>query len=282
VYRASWSGNDTTLGWSATAAVTVIPSVSIEGRRKGTGWILTLSSDPQAAGAQVVAQARSKGSWYDVGSTTLGADGTGKVTWSRAPVAARVRAVMPASARFAAARSDAVRLSTIQVSVDTGSRPRETGNVVLGLRSAKGRPITGVRYRVQRQQKSGWDTVANGTLRRNTRVWLSNGDYRVVVPKQKQVPVVTREAFTMDSAKVVVTKTAGSAGRARVEAMPPIPLRFTVQTQRAGQWRDVGGWRRMAPPRSRWTGRLDPGRYRVSFPDQSGFSGVNSRTFRVR
>ena len=28
-------------------------------------------------------------------------------------------------------------------------------------------------------------------------VWLSNGEYRVVVPKQKQIPVVTRERFTM-------------------------------------------------------------------------------------
>jgi hypothetical protein len=282
VYRASWPGSDTTLAWSATTPVTVIPPLGIEGRSKGKGWSLTLSSDPQAAGTKVVAQVKRNGSWSEVGSRTLGVDGTARLTWSPAPDTAKVRAVIPASARFGGSRSDPVTLSTTQVLIDTGSEPRGAGNVVLGLRNSKGNPITGVNYRIQRQQKSGWETVANGQLRRNTRLWLSNGDYRVVVPEQKQVPTVVRELFTMDGATVVITKATGSRGRARVEALPPIPLKFTVQSQQAGQWRDVGGWRRMSPPKSRWNGSLGPGRYRVSFPAQSGFAGANSSTFRVR
>ena len=282
VYRASWPGNDTTLAWSATTAVTVIPPVSMDGQRKGRGWSLTLSSDPQAAGAQAVVQKKTKGTWTDVRSAVLGADGTATVRWSPAPEKVKVRAVLAASSRFAASRSDAISLSTTQVLIDTNRRPRDAGNVVVGLRNSKAKAITGVTYRIQRQQKTGWESVANGRLRRNTRVWLSNGEYRVVVPKQKQIPVVTRERFTMDSAKVLITRATGSRGRARVEALPPIPLRFTVQSQQAGQWRDVGGWRRMSAPKSRWAGSLRPGRYRVAFPDQSGFAGASSSAFRVR
>ena len=282
VYRASWPGNETTLAWSATTPVTVIAPVSIEGRHKGKGWSLTLSSDSRAAGSQVVAQAKLNGSWSELGSATLGADGTALLKWSPAPDTAKVRAVLPASARFGGARSDVLTLSKTQVLIDTNSTPRAAGNVVLGLRDSAGDPITGVTYRVQRRQKSGWETVANGQMRRHERVWLSNGDYRVVVPRQKKVPTAVREPFAMDSATVVITKASGSRDRARVEALPPIPLRFTVQSQQAGQWRDVGGWRRMSPPRSRWTGSLPPGRYRASFPGQSGFAGANSPAFRVR
>jgi hypothetical protein len=282
VYRASWPGNDTTLAWAATTPVTVIPPVGIEGSRKGKGWSLTLSSDPQAVGAQVVAQAKINGSWSEVGSATLGADGTAELRWSPAPAKTKVRAVIPASARFGGSRSEPLTLSTTQVLIDTSGTPRDAGNVVLGLRNSKGNPITGVKYRIQRQRKSGWETVANGQMRRNTRLWLSNGDYRVVVPAGRQVPVVVRESFTMDSAAVVITKATSSKGRARIEALPPIPLKFTIQSQQAGQWRDVGGWRRMSPPTSRWTGSLRPGRYRASFPDQSGFAGANSSAFRVR
>lgn len=282
VYRASWAGNDTTLAWSATTSVTVVPPIDIDGKRRNKGWALTVNSDPQVAGTQVVAEAKVKGSWSQVGSTVLGSDGTARLQWSPAPDSTKVRAVVPASARFAGATSEPTRLSTIQVLIDTNRKPRDGGNVVLGLRDRKGKPISGAKYRVQRQQKSGWEVVANGQMRRTTRVWLSNGDYRVVVPRQKRVPALTREPFTMDSAKVVITKATGSRGRARVEASPPIPLRFTVQARQAGQWRDVGGWRRMSPPKSRWKGSLQPGRYRVSFRDQGGFDGANSSTFRVR
>lgn len=282
VYRASWPGNETTLAWSATTPVTVIAPVSIEGRHKGKGWSLTLSSDSRAAGSQVVAQAKLNGSWSELGSATLGADGTVLLKWAPAPDTAKVRAVLPASARFGGARSDVVTLSKTQVLIDTSSTPRAAGNAVLGLRDSEGDPIRGVTYRIQRRQKSGWETVANGQMRRHERVWLSNGDYRVLVPRQKKVPTAVRQPFAMDSATVVITKASGSRDRARVEALPPIPLRFTVQSQQAGQWRDVGGWRRMSPPRSRWTGSLPPGRYRASFPDQSGFAGANSPAFRVR
>ncbi len=282
VYRASWPGDDSTLAWSATTPVTVIPPVGIEGRHKGKGWSLSLSSDPQLAGERVLAQAKVDGSWSEIGSARLGADGTARLKWAPAPERTKVRAVLAASARFGGARSDVLTLSSIQVLIDTSRPVRDAGNVVLGLRTSTGRPIAGVKYRIQRRDTSGWETVADGRMRRTSRTWLSNGDYRVVVPEQKRVRVVVREAFTMDSASVVILKTAGGRGRARVEALPPIPLRFTIQSQQAGQWRDVGGWRRMAPPKSRWTGSLRPGRYRVAFPDQSGFAGAASSGFRVR
>lgn len=282
VYRASWPGNDTTLAWSATTPVSVIPPVGIEGSRKGRGWALTLSSDPVAAGTGVVAQAKVNGSWSDVATGTLGADGTTRLRWSPASPKVKVRAVTRASARFASSRSEPVVLSTVQAFIDTGVTPRDAGNVVLGLRHDDGSAITGVKYRIQRQRKSGWETVDASTLRRRTRVWLSNGDYRLMVPAGKKLQAAVRERFTVDAAAIMITKAAGGRGSARVEALAPMPLRFTVQSQMAGQWRDVGGWHRLAPPRSRWSGSLRPGRYRVSFPDQGGFNGVTSRPFRVR
>jgi hypothetical protein len=114
-----------------------------------------------------------------------------------------------------------------------------------------------------------------------TRVWLANGQYRLVVPSQRRIPVTLRTPFAMDTARVVITRATVIRGRAHVSALPPIPVKFTIQSLQAGQWRNVGGWRRLAPPRSTWSGQLPPGRYRASFPNQAGFAGAISRTFNV-
>jgi hypothetical protein len=281
VYRASWPGNETSLAWAESTSVTVVPPLNMAGQRAGTGWSLTLRSHPATAGSRVVAQARVNGGWANVGSATIGADGRARVTWSPAPQWAQVRAMMPSTARFARATSEVATLSTVKVRVATTGTPQPGGNVALSLRTSSGSPITGVTFQVQRQQRSGWETVASGRMASTTRVWLANGQYRLVVPSQRRIPVTLRTPFAMDTARVVITRATVIRGRAHVSALPPIPVKFTIQSLQAGQWRNVGGWRRLAPPRSTWSGQLPPGRYRASFPNQAGFAGAISRSFNV-
>jgi hypothetical protein len=168
------------------------------------------------------------------------------------------------------------------VLVDTAGPATPSGNVTISAHSSTGKAITGIGYRVQRHDGAGWISVANGTLRRSTRVWLANGDYRVVLPQQKRVPETVRETVTMESAAVVITGAKGGRGRATVRARPQIPLQFTVQQRAGDQWRTIGAVRTLIPPRSRWSRPLAAGRYRFAFPKQSGYNGAVSQTVRVR
>jgi hypothetical protein len=281
-YRTSWSGNADYLAWSAGTDVTVAPPLSIDGTRRGDAWLLSLTSAPQMAGQIVSVQAKRNGSWRQVGQATLAADGSASVRWKTGPATVKVRAAAAATPRFVAVTSSPVTLTSSSLIVDTAATPTRKGNITVALRDDKGRPITGVRYRIARSTDSGWEPAASGSLRRTTRLWLANGDYRVTVPKQKGVPAQVRERPSVTGAMVLIRRAEGGRGRASVSAAPPIPLRFTVQKLQAGQWLPVGGVRRMRPPSMAWSGPLSPGRYRFSFVKQNGFGGTVSEPVRVR
>ncbi len=281
-YRVTWPGNEAYLGWSASTGVTVSPPLAISGRRRGNAWAMSVTGAPEAAGWPVDVQARRKGRWVTVASGTLGSDGTSSLRWTAGPAGARVRAVMPASPRFAGATSPPTALRATEVIVDPDGRTTRRGNVTIAVRGPGGQLLTGVRYRVQSRGNDGWEPLAAGRVRRNTRMWLANGDYRVVVPKQKRVAAVVRQPATVGSATILITHAASARGRAQLTARPAIPLRFTVQRQQAGRWQTVGGWRRIAPPESQWSRALAPGRYRFVFPNQGGFAGTTSQIVRVR
>ncbi len=281
-YRASWPGNSEYLAWNATTDVSVAPPLSLDGVRRGNAWAFTVSSAPQLAGQAVAVQAKRNGSWRSVAQATLAADGSAKLRWKTGPATVKVRAVTPATGRFAAATSSPATLSSSELIVDTGVEANRNGNVTVALRTSKGKPITGVRFRIARSTDGGWEPAASGTLRRTTRLWLANGDYRVTVPKQKGVPAQVRERPSVTSAMVLIRNAQGGRGRASVTAGPPIPLRFTVQKLQAGQWLPVGGVRRMRPPSMSWSGSLNPGRYRFSFVKQNGFGATVSDPVRVR
>lgn len=281
-YRASWPGNKDYLGWASTTDVSVAPMIAIDGRRTGSSWSVTATSDPQVAGSPVTVQTKSGGTWKDVASATIGADGTAAVKWKAGPKSVKARAVLPASARLLGATSPAVRLNSSVLRINTAVKPNRAGNVTVALRSANGKAVKGVRFRVQRDTGSGWEPAANGSLRRTTRLWLANGDYRVTVPKQKRVPAQVREPLSVSSAGIVIRKATGGSGRARVTVLPPVPLRFTVQKLQAGQWLPVGGVRRISPPSMTWSRQLPQGRYRFAFPKQAGFGAATSDPVRVR
>lgn len=281
-YRATWEGNSTTLGWSATTGITVSAPVSLTGSRRGPAWALEAVSAPEAAGLPVTVQARRHGRWVTVATGVIGADGTAAMRWRTGPAGVRVRALLAASPRFAAARSAPATLSATELVVVTDGRATRRGNVTVGLRGPAGKAITGVRYRVQRRTHGDWEQVETGWIRRTTRLWLANGDYRVVVPKQQRVPAAVRQQASVGAASVLITRATGGSGVARVVARPRIPLRFTVQRQQAGRWQVVGGWRRMRPPSQTWSGTLPEGRYRFVFPEQAGFDGATSKVVRVR
>jgi len=281
-YRASWPGSAQVLGWSSTTDVAVSAPVSIEGVRRGAGWRLDVSSVPAVAGSAVSVQAKRNGSWEDVKTGVLGTDGTTRLTWKAGPATVKVRAVLPGTPRFTAAKSSATTLRAQTLVINPDAKPRAKGNVTVGLRDSRGRAVTGVQYRVQRRTNDRWEPAASGRLGKNARVWLANGDYRVTVPKQRGVQAVARDTVTVSSATITITRARGGPGRASVTALPPIPLRFTVQKQQAGQWLSVGGVRRMSPPRMRWTRALKPGRYRFAFPQQHRFDAAVSAPVRVR
>jgi hypothetical protein len=281
-YRASWPGDDDWLGWAAEAEVTVSPPLSLQGSRRGNAWQVDVASDPQAAGVSVVLQTKREGAWAPVASGVLSAEGTASLQWRTGPQSARVRAVTDPTPRLAAGSSGPLTLTSTSLVVNPDAKPRPAGNVTFGLRNPSGAPITGATFRVQRKAGDGWEQAARATLRKSSRLWLANGDYRVTVPQQKGVPAQARQSFTVSSATIVIRSVTGGRGRARVVALPPIPLRFTVQKQQAGQWLPVAGARRMAPPKMSWSGRLKPGRYRFAFPQQNGFQAVVSDSVRVR
>ncbi|HQR80607.1 MAG TPA: hypothetical protein PLT68_10335, partial [Actinomycetota bacterium] len=280
-YRATWGGDSTTLGWSATTDIAVAPPLDVNGVRRGNSWALQVTSAPEVAGSPVTVQARRSGAWRSVATGTLGADGKASLRWRTGPAGVKVRAVLPASTRFAAATSAAAVLSATELVVNPDARATKRGNVTVQLRAASGKPITGVRYRVQRRTSTGWEPADSGRLRRTTRVWLANGDYRVVVPKQNRVPATVRQQASVASATILITRASGGSV-ARVSARPQIPLRFTVQRQQAGRWQALGGWRRMSPPAQTWSQDLPAGRYRFVFPAQGGFAGATSKVVRVR
>ncbi|HQR79628.1 MAG TPA: hypothetical protein PLT68_05365 [Actinomycetota bacterium] len=280
-YRATWNGDASTLGWSATTDIAVMPPLDLSGVRHGRSWALQVTGAPEAAGSPVTVQARRNGAWKSVATGTLGADGTASLRWQTGPAGVRVRAVQPASTRFAAVTSAVTALSATELVVDPDAGATKRGNVTVQLRSASGKAITGVRYRVQRRTNTGWEPVDAGRLRRTTRVWLANGEYRVAVPKQDRVPAAVRQQVSVGSAAILITRASGGSA-ARVSARPRIPLRFTVQRQQAGRWQAVGGWRRLSPPAQAWSRDLPAGRYRFVFPDQAGFDGATSGVVRVR
>ena len=173
------------------------------------------------------------------------------------------RAVLAASSRFAASRSDAISLSTTQVLIDTNRRPRDAGNVVVGLRNSKAKAITGVTYRPAPAE----DGMGIG------REWPSSAQHQGVAVERRipgggtQAEADTRgyaRAFTMDSAKVLITRATGSrAGHASRPAADPIAVHGSVPAGRT-----VARRRRLASDvRDQVAmGRsLRPGRYRVAF-----------------
>ena len=281
-YRASWPGSAEVLGWSSTTDVAVSAPVDIEGVRRGAGWRLDVSSVPAVAGSAVSVQAKRNGSWQDVTTGVLGADGTTRLTWRTGPATVKVRAVLPGTARFTAAKSAATTLRALTLVINPDAKPTVKGNVTVGLRDSQGRAVTGVQYRVQRRTNDRWEPAASGRLGKTVRVWLANGDYRVTVPKQRGVQAVTRDTVTVSSATITITRARGGRGRASVAALPPIPLRFTVQKLQSGQWLSVGGVRRMSPPKMSWARALKPGRYRFAFGQQHRFDAAVSAPVRVR
>lgn len=281
-YRASWPGTTDTLAWTASTEVAVAPPLSIDGARKGKSWALSVSSAPQLAGQSVAVQAKRDGSWRQVASAILAPDGSADVRWKAGPATVKVRAVMASTPKYVGAKSSPVTLSSLSLLVDADSAATRNGNVTVALRNAQGKPVTGVRFRIARSTGSSWEPAASGTLRRTTRLWLANGDYRVTVPKQDGVSAQVRERPSVTAAKVLITSAKGGRGRASVTAMPPIPLRFTVQQLQAGQWLPVGGVRRMSPPSMSWSRALAAGRYRFAFVKQNGFGAAVSDPVRVR
>lgn len=281
-YRATWPGDAADLAWSATADVGVVPPLAVEGARRGKAWSVSVSSVPEAAGLPVAVQVKRNGVWAPVADAVLTAEGIATVTWRTGPATVKVRAVSAGNASFTSATTSPVTLSAATLVMNPQATPKRGGNVTVGLRNARGKAITGVRYRVQRQTDNGWEPAANGTLRKSTRLWLANGDYRVTVPQQRGVSAQVRDRLSVSAAAVVITKARGGRGRASVTALPPIPLRFTVQKLQAGQWLPVGGVRRIAPPTMRWSRELRPGRYRFAFVKQHGFAAAISDPVRVR
>lgn len=281
-YRASWPGDANTLGWSATTDVALSPPLAVSGVWRGKAWAVTVSSAPELAGSAFRIQARRDSGWKDVTGGTLAADGTASLRWKQGPADVRVRAALAASQRFRAVTSPATTLSALDLIVTPDGQARPAGNVTVQLRTPAGKAVTDVRYRIQRSVRDGWEPVETGRLRKTTRVWLGNGDYRVVVPKQQGVPTDIRTRSTVSVATVLITKQSGGRGVARLTARPAIPLRFTVQQQQAGRWRTVGGWRRLTPPGNRWQRELPTGRYRFVVDQQAGFAGATSEVVRVR
>lgn len=281
-YRASWPGNADTLAWTASTDVSVTPPLSIDGARKGKSWALSVSSVPQLAGQSVAVQAKRSGSWRQVATAALDSQGSADVKWKTGPATVKVRAVTASTPQFVAAQSSPATLSSLSLVVDPDAEATRNGNVTVALRNSRGKAVTGVRYRIARSTDSGWEPAASGTMRRTTRLWLANGDYRVTVPKQDGVQAQVRERPSVTAATVLITSAEGGRGRASVAAMPPIPLRFTVQKLQAGQWLPVGGVRRMSPPSMSWSRSLAAGRYRFAFAKQNGFGAAVSDPVRVR
>lgn len=281
-YRATWAGNTEYLGWSSGTDVTVAPPLGIDGTRRGKSWALSVSSVAQMTGQKVTVQAKRDRSWRSVAQATLGADGSAQVRWKTGPATVKVRAVTSSTAAFVAAKSSPATLSSLTLIVEPDAQAKRKGNVTVALRDTKGKPVTGVQYRIARSTGNAWEPAASGTLRRTTRLWLANGDYRVTVPKQAGVQAQVRQRPSVTSAAVLITRAEGGRGRASVAAAPPIPLRFTVQKLQAGQWLPVGGVRRMAPPSMSWSRALPSGRYRFAFVKQNGFGSAISDPVRVR
>lgn len=278
LYRASGPGGAGVLAWRAQAAVTVVPPLALSGSRKGHSWSFSVRSAPAVAGQPVAVQAKQHGSWQTVSSGALDSRGHAALSWRTGPASAKARAIIPESVRLAGVTSEPIALSATTLRINPDARVTAKGNVTVGLRSAAGKALSGIRFRVQRHSHGSWQPAANGTLRRTTRLWLGNGSYRVTVPKQGGVPAQTRQQFTM-TARVSIVEATGGRGSASVQVLTPVRLRFILQRQVAGRWLRVGPVRRV---KAQWSEPLKAGRYRFAFPQQSGFGESRSDPVRVR